>query len=112
MANEVAKKPGKLAQLKNYLKEMKGEVNKLTWLSKKDLVKNTAMVLVFVLVMSAVIYVLDMGFSAGVKGLSNLTAPAAVEETETPAEPETEAPAEPETEAPAEPEAPEEKSVG
>lgn len=84
MANEDAKKEtSKRFKLKTYLKEMVGEVKKLTWLSGKDLVKNTAMVLVFVLVMSAVIYLLDMGFSAGVKGLSKLTAPAAVTETET-----------------------------
>lgn len=87
MANEVAKKEtSKRFKLKTYLKEMMGEVKKLTWLSGKDLVRNTAMVIVFVLVMSAVIYLLDMGFSAGVKGLAKLTAPAAVTETETPAE--------------------------
>ena len=46
---------------------------KLTWLSVGDLVKHTAMVLVVVLVMSAVIWLLDLGFSAGVKGLATLT---------------------------------------
>ena len=108
MANEVAekdsaKKPEKKRfKLKAYLKEMWGEVKKLSWLSTKDLVKNTAMVLVFVLVMSGVIYLLDIAFSAGVKGLSNLTAPAVVEETEIPAETETEAPAETDADAPAE----------
>lgn len=124
MANEVAKKePSKRFKLKTYLKEMMGEVKKLTWLSGKDLVKNTAMVLVFVLVMSGVIWVLDYAFSAGVKGLANVTAPAATvepvaseeaaapaeAETEAPAEAETEAPAEAETEAPAEAETPAEQ---
>jgi preprotein translocase SecE subunit len=80
MANEVEKKaaaakPAKKSKLniKQYLKEMMGEVKKLTWLSFGDLVKHTAMVFVFVLAMSAVIWLLDLGFSAGVKGLATLT---------------------------------------
>ena len=62
MAKEVEKKanavkPAKKARLnlKQYLKEMMGEVKKLTWLSVGDLVKHTAMVFVVVLAMSAVI---------------------------------------------------------
>ena len=81
MAKEVEKKANAAAKpakksklnLKQYLKEMMGEVKKLTWLSAGDLVKHTAMVFVVVLVMSAVIWLLDLGFSAGVKGLSTLT---------------------------------------
>ena len=81
MAKEVEKKtntaakPAKKRQLniKQYLKEMMGEVKKLTWLSVSDLVKHTAMVFVVVLAMSAVIWLLDLGFSAGVKGLATLT---------------------------------------
>ena len=68
-------KPAKKSKLniKQYLKEMMGEVKKLTWLSVGDLVKHTAMVFVVVLVMSAVIWLLDLGFSAGVKGLATLS---------------------------------------
>ena len=81
MAKEVEKKtntaakPAKkrLLNIKQYLKEMMGEVRKLTWLSVGDLVKHTAMVFVVVLAMSAVIWLLDLGFSAGVKGLATLT---------------------------------------
>ena len=79
MAKELEKKAaaGKPAKkklnIKQYLKEMLGEVKKLTWLSVGDLVKHTAMVFVVVLVMSAVIWLLDLGFSAGVKGLATLT---------------------------------------
>ena len=79
MANEVEKKAAgakpakKKLNIKQYLKEMLGEVKKLTWLSFSDLVKHTAMVFVFVLAMSAVIWLLDLGFSAGVKGLSTIT---------------------------------------
>ena len=81
MAKEVEKKSNtaakpakkKLLNIKQYLKEMMGEVKKLTWLSVSDLVKHTAMVFVVVLAMSAVIWLLDLGFSAGVKGLATLT---------------------------------------
>ena len=80
MAKEVekkaaAEKPAKKSKLniKQYLKEMLGEVKKLTWLSVGDLVKHTAMVFVVVLAMSAVIWLLDLGFSAGVKGLATIT---------------------------------------
>ena len=71
----VAQKPAKKSKLnlKKYFKEMMGEVKKLTWLSVGDLVKHTAMVFVVVLAMSAVIWLLDLGFSAGVKGLATLT---------------------------------------
>ncbi len=70
-----AAKPAKKSRLniKQYLKEMLGEVKKLTWMSAGDLVKHTAMVFVVVLAMSAVIWLLDLGFSAGVKGLATLT---------------------------------------
>ena len=73
-ANTVAK-PAKKSKLNlgKYLKEMLGEVKKLTWLSVGDLVKHTAMVFVVVLAMSAVIWLLDLGFTAGVQGLSKLT---------------------------------------
>ena len=80
MANEVEKKAAAAAKpakkrlnIKQYLKEMLGEVKKLTWLSVGDLVKHTAMVFVVVLAMSAVIWLLDLGFSAGVKGLATLS---------------------------------------
>ena len=81
MAKEVEKKANSAAKpakksklnLKQYFKEMLGEVKKLTWLSVGDLVKHTAMVFVVVLAMSAVIWLLDLGFSAGVKGLATLT---------------------------------------
>ena len=45
-----------------YIKEMTGEVKKLTWLTMKELVKATAVVLVFVLAFALLIYVLDLIF--------------------------------------------------
>ena len=52
-----------------YIKEMTGEVKKLTWLNMKELVKATAVVLVFVLAFALLIYVLDLAFYTPVKAL-------------------------------------------
>ncbi len=52
-----------------YIKEMTGEVKKLTWLNMKELVKATAVVLVFVLAFALLIYVLDLIFYTPVRAL-------------------------------------------
>ena len=56
-----------------YMKEMTGEVKKLTWLNAKELVKATAVVLVFVLAFALLIYVLDLIFYTPVKAALNHT---------------------------------------
>ncbi len=70
-----------------YIKEMTGEVKKLTWLSMKELVKATAVVLVFVLAFAVLIYVLDLIFYTPVKAALNHSPASATEEItdETPA---------------------------
>ena len=50
-----------------YIKEMTGEVKKLTWLTMKELVKATAVVLVFVLAFALLIYLLDLAFYTPVR---------------------------------------------
>ncbi len=94
-----AKKPQKERRFHpvRYLKEMWGEVKKLSWLSWKDLAKHTAAVVVFVLIMAVIIWALDFGFSAGVKGLSSLGGVVATDTAEDVADPA----AEPQTEDPA-----------
>ena len=62
-----------------YIKEMTGEVKKLTWLTMKELVKATAVVLVFVLAFAVLIYVLDLIFYTPVKAALNHS-PAATEQ--------------------------------
>jgi preprotein translocase SecE subunit len=56
-----------------YLREMWGEVKKLTWLHWKDLIKYTGTVIAFILLMSAVIFACDLLFGAGVKGLNSIS---------------------------------------
>ncbi len=55
-----------------FMREMIGEVKKLTWLSRKELFSHTLAVLVFVLGMALIIYVLDLTFSSGFGALSNI----------------------------------------
>ena len=52
-----------------YIKEMTGEVKKLTWLNMKELIKATAVVLVFVLAFALLIYVLDLLFNWPIQAL-------------------------------------------
>ena len=59
-------------RLVRYCHEMLGEVKKLTWLTGKELVSHTVAVLVFVVAMALVIYVLDLGFSAGMRALESI----------------------------------------
>ena len=55
-----------------YIREMIGELKKLTWLTGKDLLTHTVAVFVFVLAMAAIIYVLDLGFSSGMGALESI----------------------------------------
>ena len=55
-----------------YFQEMIGEVKKLTWLTKKELVSHTVAVFVFVIVMALIIYVLDFAFSTSIGALESI----------------------------------------
>lgn len=77
MANETkpaekkAKKEGRF-NLIRYCREVVGEVKKLTWLTRKELLSHTAAVIVFVLGMALLIYVLDLVFSTGMGALESI----------------------------------------
>lgn len=88
MAKEVekkaeSKKPEKKKESKFklgvYLKEMWGEVKKLTWLTPKELAKNTGVVIVVVLAVTLLIYILDFAFGKPIQLLLD-AAPAAQEQ--------------------------------
>lgn len=55
-----------------FLREMIGEVKKLTWLSGKELFSHTLAVVVFVLAMALLIGILDFAFSSGFGALSSI----------------------------------------
>ena len=66
------KKERKSSRIKQFFKEVMGELKKLSWPSKKDLVSYTLTVIAFIAVMAIVIYVLDLAFSEGISLLAKL----------------------------------------
>ncbi len=82
MANNKEKKPEKkssketkpsvFAQIIRFFREVIGEVKKLSWPTRKDLISYTVTVIAFIVVLAVVIYVLDMVFGQGLALLGNL----------------------------------------
>lgn len=55
-----------------YFKEVAGEVKKLSWPTKKELINYSLAVLAFVALMAAIMWVLDLGFSSGITALAGI----------------------------------------
>ena len=74
MADKVkkTKKDRKPGRVKQFFKEVLGELKKLSWPSKMDLVSYTLAVIGFIAVLAVVIYVLDLAFSEGISLLAKL----------------------------------------
>ncbi len=58
--NQTAKKGG----LGKFFRETKAELKKVSWPSKKQLIRNTLIILAFIIIVSVILSVLDMGFGA------------------------------------------------
>jgi len=71
MANETNAKKNRVS-FKQFFKEVSGEVKKLSWPTKKELVSYTLTVLGFIILMAVIIYVLDLVFGEGLGLLANL----------------------------------------
>ena len=70
MANENQEKTtGRFGQ---FFKEVSGEVKKLSWPTKKEIVSYTLTVIAFILLMAVVIYALDLVFGEGLGLLASL----------------------------------------
>ena len=62
MAEKAAKKSlGK--KIKTFVTETKSELAKATWPSRSQLIHNTGVILVFIIVVAVILSVLDIGFS-------------------------------------------------
>lgn len=70
MANENKKK--KTGRFGQFFKEVSGEVKKLSWPTKKEIVSYTLTVIAFILLMAVVIYALDLVFGEGLGLLASL----------------------------------------
>ena len=71
MANETNAKKNRVS-MKQFFKEVSGEVKKLSWPTKKELVSYTLTVIGFIVLMAVIIYVLDLVFGEGLGLLANL----------------------------------------
>ncbi|GLZ30561.1 protein translocase subunit SecE [Lentzea sp. NBRC 105346] len=60
------KRPGFIARFFRFLREVVGELRKVIWPTRKQLVTYTGVVLVFVIFMVALVWGLDVGFGAAV----------------------------------------------
>lgn len=55
-----------------YFKDVAGEVKKLSWPSRKELINYTLAVIAFVSLMAVIMWVLDFGFSEGIRALASI----------------------------------------
>ena len=67
-----AKKERKPGRIKQFFKEVIGELKKLSWPSRKELLSYTLTVVGFIAVMAIVIYALDLVFGEGLSLLAKL----------------------------------------
>ena len=67
-----AKKEKKPGRAKQFFKEVMGELKKLSWPTKKELVSYTLTVVGFIALMAVIIYALDLVFSEGLGLLAKL----------------------------------------
>lgn len=73
-SNKPAKKAKKAKSHKvsNYLKELKSELKKITWYSRKDTLNATLWVCVALIILGAILGLVDYGFGQGVALLSRI----------------------------------------
>lgn len=57
---------------KKFIKDFKGECKKIVWPDAKTVLKSTGIVILVVAIVAIVVGVIDLGLSAGVKGLKQL----------------------------------------
>lgn len=65
------KKPNVFSRIKGWFTDMKAELKRVVWPSFAKVRQNTIIVLIFVLLVGAVIWVLDWLFSSGIALLIN-----------------------------------------
>ncbi len=65
-------KKAKSHKVSSYIKDLKSELHKITWYSRKDTVKSTILVCVIMVVFAAVIALVDYLFGSGIALLGDL----------------------------------------
>lgn len=75
------KKEPLFSRIGKFLKEVLGELKKLTWPTRKELVSYTLTVMGFILLLAAIIYVLDLLFGSGLGLVASIGSNAAATPT-------------------------------
>lgn len=70
--NNEKSKPGFGARIKKFFRDYKSEFKKISWPSRKETTKKTIMVIVAIVAISLCIFVVDLLFQAGFRGLATL----------------------------------------
>ncbi len=60
--NVKQKKPGMGKRMSGFFKETKAELKKVSWPTKEQLMHNTGVILVFIIVATIILSLLDVGF--------------------------------------------------
>ena len=71
-AEKKEKKPNVFVRLFAWLRTTKAELKKIVWTPRDEVIRNTAVTLVSMIAMSAVLGVLDFLFSSAISGLARL----------------------------------------
>lgn len=66
------KKEKQKGRFKKFFREVWGEIKKLSWLPKKDLLHYVLAVLAFIAIMAVIIYACDLVFGQGMTLLASL----------------------------------------
>ena len=72
MADNSNKKPNLFSRIGKFFKDCRSEFKKLVWPTKKQLVKNSSVVLVSMIVVGACLSLVDVGLSKGLYYLKDL----------------------------------------
>lgn len=71
MAEAKAKKPF-FSRVKKFFKETKAELKKVTWPNKEQLKNNTGIILVFIIIFAAFLFICDLAFGGLRQAFINL----------------------------------------
>ncbi len=59
-------------KVKRFFKETKAELKKVTWPTKEQLIHNTGVIIVFIIIIAVILSVLDLGFGKLFAMLTNI----------------------------------------
>ncbi len=65
-------KPSFGTRAKTFFKECKVELKKVTWPTKEQLIHNTGIIIVFILIVTVILSVLDVAFAKLFQALTNI----------------------------------------